>query len=214
MVGIYKITNPSGRVYIGQSCRIEHRKDQYRRLECKNQIRVYASISKYGWEAHKFEIIHELPQEVAQETLNTYEVLYWEQYRDCKVRMLNIKDPGSDGRNSQETIDKIAKALKGNKNASGSRSEEFKEKCKLNRIGKPSNMLNRKHTKETLDKISKANKGKSAINRKAVINMETGVVYKSLTEAANLNNIFVSQLSARLNNKLKNKTNLRWHKLN
>ena len=210
MVGIYKITSPSGRVYIGQSRKVEYRKDQYRRLECKNQIKVRSSILKYGWDAHSFEVIHQLPEDIAQETLNTYEILYWEQYRDCRVRMLNIKGPGSNGRNSQESVDKIAKALKGNKNASGSRSEEFKERCRLNRLGKPSNMLNKKHSRETLDKISKANIGKPAINRKQIVNTETGEIYKSLTEACERTGMWRTTLSYYLNNVYPNKTNLKW----
>jgi len=214
MVGIYKVTNPKGKVYIGQSWNLERRQGTYRRLECKNQMKMYNSISKYGWEAHKFEVIHELPQDTTQEILNAYEILYWQQYKDCKVRMINIKEPGSNGRNSQESIDKIAKALKGNKNASGNRSEEFKSRCRLNRIGKPSNMLNKKHSEETINKLKKAKIGKPASNRKQVINTETGEIYKSLTEACEKTGMFRTTLSYYLNNVYPNKTNLKWHKPN
>jgi hypothetical protein len=38
MIGIYKIINPKGRVYIGQSIRIATRKEDYSKLrDCKGQ---------------------------------------------------------------------------------------------------------------------------------------------------------------------------------
>jgi group I intron endonuclease len=58
-IGIYKITSPSGKVYIGQAIDIERRWNQYRRLGCKNQSKLYASLNHYGFEAHTFEIIME-----------------------------------------------------------------------------------------------------------------------------------------------------------
>ena len=57
--GIYKITSPSGGIYIGQSKDIVGRKSQYRRDFGKGQCRIYNSIRKYGWDSHKFEIICE-----------------------------------------------------------------------------------------------------------------------------------------------------------
>ena len=56
MVGIYKITSPSNKVYIGQSIDIEKRFSYYKRLSCKQQSKVYNSILKYGYENHVFEI--------------------------------------------------------------------------------------------------------------------------------------------------------------
>jgi hypothetical protein len=126
--------------------------------------------------------------------------------------MLNLKTCGSNGRHSQETIDKMSKKLIGNKNASGNRSKEFKENCRIRLLGKPSNMLNKKHNDVTKDKISKANKDKPAINRKQIINIENGEIYNSLVNASMEIKISLSTLSYYLNNKLPNKTTLRWHK--
>ena len=131
---------------------------------------------------------------------------------DCNIEMLNLKTCGSNGRHSQETRDKISKGNKGNKNASGKRSKEFKGNCRIRLLGKPSNMLNKKHNNETKDKISKANKGKPAINKKQIINIETGEIYSSLVKACIEMKISLSTLSYYLNNKLPNKTTLRWHK--
>lgn len=59
MIGIYKITSPNGRVYIGQSRNIEKRFKQYYRNGCKGQIRLTRSFDKYGIKNHIFEIIEE-----------------------------------------------------------------------------------------------------------------------------------------------------------
>jgi len=58
MVGIYKITNPKGKVYIGQSTNIERRFRQYYNIKSsKLQLKLHYSFLKYGIENHNFEII-------------------------------------------------------------------------------------------------------------------------------------------------------------
>jgi len=57
---IYKITNPKGRVYIGKTRDFNERMGKYMRLECKHQRLMYASICKYGWEAHIKEEIEKM----------------------------------------------------------------------------------------------------------------------------------------------------------
>jgi len=108
MVGIYKITSPSGKVYIGQSWNIERRRRQYKTLHCKHQFKLYTSLFKHGFENHLFEVIHELPTDIEQEILNNYEYLYWLQYKECGIEMLNLMDPGfGPGRHSQQTREKL-----------------------------------------------------------------------------------------------------------
>jgi len=60
MIGIYKITSPSGKVYIGQSTCVESRISDYRRLtSCKKQRRLYSSLKAHGAVAHVFDVIEE-----------------------------------------------------------------------------------------------------------------------------------------------------------
>lgn len=77
IVGIYKITNPSGKIYIGQSINIKYREKQYKNLasNIKPQIGIYRSILKHGWKKHKFEII----EECSLNNLNKRE-RYWQDY--------------------------------------------------------------------------------------------------------------------------------------
>lgn len=70
--GIYKITSPSGKIYIGQSTDIKSRKKHYKYSIKPNQRHLYNSITKYGWDAHKFEIV----EECIPEKLNDLEVYY------------------------------------------------------------------------------------------------------------------------------------------
>lgn len=103
---IYKITSPSGKVYIGQTINVRRRFLDYCSKGAHKQPVLARSIKKYGWNLHAFEIIHELPKDVSQETLNQYECLYMEIYRHCGVKLLNAKEGGSNGRNSDESIKK------------------------------------------------------------------------------------------------------------
>ena len=61
MVGIYKITSPSGRIYIGQSKDLNRRERDYQKYikDSNSQVKLLASINKYNWENHIFEIIEE-----------------------------------------------------------------------------------------------------------------------------------------------------------
>lgn len=76
MIGIYKITSPSGRIYIRQSRNIKSRLSRYRNHDCKNQPALYNSILKYGFNNHKFEIL----EECILENLNFRERYYQEFY--------------------------------------------------------------------------------------------------------------------------------------
>lgn len=59
MIGIYKITSPSGRIYIGQTTNSKDRFRRYYYLDCKEQTKLYRSFLKYGYLNHTFEIIEE-----------------------------------------------------------------------------------------------------------------------------------------------------------
>lgn len=59
MTGIYKITNPKGKVYIGQSVDMLKRQKTYSKLDCKGQPKLYNSLVKYGFSKHVFEIVEQ-----------------------------------------------------------------------------------------------------------------------------------------------------------
>ena len=68
MIGIYKITSPSGKIYIGQSINIEKRINSYKYSASIKQRKIYNSIIKYGIEYHDFTIIEECKLEELRRT--------------------------------------------------------------------------------------------------------------------------------------------------
>jgi group I intron endonuclease len=131
--GIYKITSPSGRIYIGQSTNVEARILYYKRLYCKPQPLLYASIKKYGWGAHKFEIIHRCePSE-----LNGLEKYYVELYNCFNTNHgLNLKGGGGgSGKLSDAAKQKMILKNKGRQRTSAELA--VLEKMRLSNIGRP-----------------------------------------------------------------------------
>lgn len=103
---IYKITSPSGKIYIGQAINARRRFLDYKSKLARSQPGLNNSFKKHGWDKHTFAIIHELPNDVTQDVLNKYECLYMEIYKSCGFKLLNVKEGGSNGRNSDESIKK------------------------------------------------------------------------------------------------------------
>jgi len=86
MVGIYKITNPKGKIYIGQSIDIDRRFKEYKKLQCAQSIKLYNSLKKYTPENHTFEVI----EECSIEQLNDKEEFYIKSF-NSHINGLNIK---------------------------------------------------------------------------------------------------------------------------
>lgn len=114
MIGIYKITSPSGKVYIGQTIDHERRFRHYKLLRCKEQPRLYRSLIKHGVELHKFEFI----KECLKDELTTFEREFQLMYNSIGKNGLNcilVKTNESNGGHSEETKKKISESLKGYK---------------------------------------------------------------------------------------------------
>jgi len=110
MIGIYKITNPKGKIYIGQAIDIKRRENEYRGLHCKGQIKLYRSLVKYGFSEHIFKVI----EECRVEELNIRE-RHWQDFYNVLEEGLNLKLTHTNtktGKQSKETIDKISQKIK------------------------------------------------------------------------------------------------------
>jgi group I intron endonuclease len=155
MIGIYKITNPSGKVYIGQSTTLEKRRKQYSSMDnCKNQTKLYRSLVKYGFSEHIFEIIEE-----------------------CEVPLLNARE-----RYWQDFYDVLGKGglncrLQSTEDRSGYLSTETKTAIREARLGK-------KQSEETKQKIGESNRGREVHEntRKQISNSLSGRVRSPFTE--------------------------------
>lgn len=164
--GIYTITSPSGRVYIGQSRDIIKRFYRHKSLgeKTKRHPFLFNSLSKYGIENHKFITLHELPNDIDKNILDKYEQIYMDFYRDCGISLLNCREAGSRGTLCEESRKKISVKLTG-KSPSQETKDKISAKLKISgghpidsetrkKISKT--LTGRKPPKEEIEKASKA----------------------------------------------------------
>lgn len=152
MIGIYKITSPSGKMYIGQSVDIEKRFTMYKNLNCKAQLKLYSSFLKHGVKNHIFQII----EECETNQLNNRE-RYWQDFYSVLVNGLNLKLTNSDDKSgffSKDIRLKISLATKGVK-----KSKEAIEKMRLKKIGIPAHNKGIKMSEAQRLKLSKIHSG-------------------------------------------------------
>lgn len=92
-IGIYKIINPKGRLYIGQSTNIKFRLTQYKYYKCKKQVKLYNSLKKYSFQLHICEIIEECCIEQLNDRERYYQDLYnsVENGLNCRLTCSNDK---------------------------------------------------------------------------------------------------------------------------
>jgi group I intron endonuclease len=167
MIGIYKITNPKGKIYIGQSKDVEYRFSDYKRLRCKNQPKIYNSLVKYGTEKHVFEIILEC--ELSE--LNDKERYYQELF-NCVNNGLNMslvdcstsrKEMSFDTKQKMRLI-KLGKKLSiehKNKISTGNLGKTISDETKLKMSMSKKGI---KQSKEHIEKLSKIKTGKTHSN--------------------------------------------------
>lgn len=202
--GIYKITSPSGKVYIGESVNIIKRFKNYKVLRCKAQTKLYNSLLKYTPENHTFEII----EECEVDDLKCRE-RYWQDEFDVLNRGLNCKLTKCGELkmiHSEETREKISKANKGQKGFPGELNPMY------GLLGEDNPNFGSKRTDEQKKNMSNAQIGKTSgcKNPRAVkvIDKETKVVYCSIDEAVKVFSISRTNFYRYMNGYLPNKTPL------
>jgi group I intron endonuclease len=134
MIGIYKITNPSGKIYIGQSTKIKTRTNFYKTYNCKKQPKLLNSLKKYGWEQHIFEMI----EECSIEQLNEREIYWGIFFNVLGKNGLNLRLGKGRGACSEETKQKMRNSHLGKKDSEetkNKKSQALKGKSKPNGFG-------------------------------------------------------------------------------
>lgn len=109
--GIYKITSPTGKIYIGQSRNILCRWRDYMSMRANGQIKLKRSFVKHGVNNHVFEIL----EECAISELNRLEKYYVDKFSTFNtIHGLNLRDGGgATGAVSNATKLKISKSTIG-----------------------------------------------------------------------------------------------------
>ncbi len=225
MIGIYKITSPKNRIYIGQSININQRFTSYNNINQNlSHVRLKNSFNKYGVENHKFEII----EICLNEQLNERE-RYWQEFYDvlskkglnCKLTSTNDKS----GYLSKEIKDKISKAHAGKKLSQKTKDKisefmktrpisEFQKQrsseCNKGKIisNEQKELLSNLRKQEYLNnKLSIGKKGKDSPFAKKVKCLISNKEWNTLTECCLENNLSIKNMSKKLNGARKNNTN-------
>lgn len=196
MIGIYKITSPIGRIYIGQSVNLKRRLCHHKRLFSKSQPRLYESLVGLGVNNHIFEII-----EYCEKQDLKIKERYWQDFYDCLgdngLNCILTKTPYKLGKTHVDTSKRIAESRVGL-----IKSESTRKKLSERMVGKKHFMYGKKHSESAKLKMSKAwetrpnhskeTKTKQRINNRLsqlVIDLNTGVFYYSIKEYASYTNL-------------------------
>jgi len=185
MIGIYKITSPNNKIYIGQSVNLKERLRKYKKLNCKRQIKLYNSFLKYGFKNHIFEIV----EECSEELLNEREI-YWGEFYNVLEEGLNLRLGDSRGSMNKETKQKISKSLLGKKKTKEHCNNLSKAKTGIpsKRKGKP-DLKQKGKPKPGAGGKGIPHIGSGPKNGNEILNKKTNIKYKSIKECMDLNKI-------------------------
>lgn len=190
---VYKITSPSGKVYVGSTINLVRRISEYKRSHSKKQYKIFRSIKKYGYENHRLEIL----SQCTTADILKQEAYYGILYNVLSDNGLNLQIPkhGAEfAAISEETRAKMSRAQKGKVISEGVRntlrklrtgtklSDSTKNKIGLASMGHKHN-LGKKHSVETKNKMSIDRLGNNN-GSFLVLNKLTGIYYYSLKQAA------------------------------
>lgn len=125
---IYKYTSPSGKHYIGQTCRPVTRKWEHRQADENSYF--HNAINKHGYENFTYEV---LERDLTLDEANERESYYIREYNSMnRDKGYNRDTGGSNGSPSEETREKLRQANLGKK-----ASEETRLKISNALKGKP-----------------------------------------------------------------------------
>jgi len=198
MIGIYKITSPSNKVYVGLSKDIKARWRGYsiKKKTAPQQPKLYYSFKKYGVENHKFEVL----EECKFKDLSEREIYYIEKYNSVNEG-LNVSSGGYNfwevnvgKKHKKETIDKMKEYWAENAKP---RSKETIAKISKSKQENP-----RSTTPEMIEKFRKASTSTKSISQ---FDLEGNHIsdFNSINEAARHLNIRNDGVSACLRGKQK-----------
>jgi hypothetical protein len=180
---VYKIENPNGKVYIGQTTNINERIRKYKRLSCKTQPAIYNSLLKYGFDEHIIDIL-----EIVNDSnfLSDREV-YWINEFDSYNNGLNCTRGGDGGspfaghKHTDESKMRISRSLKGRIVS----SETIQKLIFLN-TGEKNHMFGKKQSLESNRKRSlKLKNNKNGLNKgKKIFCVELEMTFDTITQAS------------------------------
>lgn len=226
MICVYKITSPSGKIYIGSTVNFKSRMQGYKQNAHPSQRLLHRSLLKYGFDNHIVEILEECHKDV----LRQRELFYGIFYNSVWPSGLNLALPGCDEKYrtiSDETKEKLrsrvftekwrqgisekAKLRTGTKNNMyGKKRPDFSvNSSNTDRRGPKNGMYGKTHSDSVKLAQSTRFKGKpNPLKMKIVLDCVYGVYYESVKESAKIYGYKYSTLCSMLNGSLVNKSSL------
>lgn len=205
MIGIYKITSPSNKVYIGLSKDIESRWKGYsiEKKTLPQQKKLYYSFKKYGIVNHKFEVI----EECNIQDLEEREIFYIKLYDSFNLGLNSTRGGNYFWENNigkihtSVTINKMKEYWEKN---SKPRSKETIEKISLTKRLNP-----RITTPDMIQNCRNASTTKKPINQ---LDLEGNFIkeWESINEASRKLNIRNDGISSCLRKKQKTSYGFKW----
>lgn len=194
---IYKITNLlNNKLYIGQTNNFQARWKQYTSFYLNNKPKqlIIQAMIKYGIIHFKYELIEVC---ISREKANEREIFYISQYNSLSPNGYNIENGGKFAPLSQESLNKISKALKGRPSINKGKPCSEDQKLKTSQT-----MIGRKYSKERSQNISNGlkglvpwNKGKSKLSESEInlIKLDSRK-YKEIAEEYKISKSTVCQI--------------------
>ena len=194
MIGtIYKLTSPSGKIYIGQTTNLKDRKRcLYNTNKYYSGHKLDNAIKKYGIENFKYEILVQIEMEdkfLLREHLDVLESQYIEKYNSYNNGYnMTLGGSGSKGCfQTEESRKKISEKAKGRKGSMLGKHLTEEQKRKVSefaktRVGDKNPFFGKTHTTNSKNKIGIAN-GKPVIQMD--LNGNFIAEFRSARDAAN-----------------------------
>ena len=174
--GIYKITSPTGKIYIGQSKNIRIRFRDYLKLKnVSKQYKLYDSFMEFGVENHQFDTI----EYCELEDLNCSERFWQDEFKVIRSNGLNMKLTQC-GEKRIEYTEEVRKKISDSK--MGENNPMYDKEGELN------SFFGKGHTNEQKQKWKQDRKNKNLCaehsNSKIIIDTYTGDTFQCTKEAS------------------------------
>jgi predicted MPP superfamily phosphohydrolase len=113
--GIYKLTSPSGKVYIGQSSNIRRRMVEHLNRSKTAVSKLYSSFKKHGFDAHKVEVLFLSDSQYERNRMEQFFINYYDSVKNG-LNLIDVIGPTKSftGRkHSPEEVERIKARMKG-----------------------------------------------------------------------------------------------------
>jgi len=166
---IYKLTSPSGKIYIGRTKDYHTRMQQHesRHDKGKENKVLYDAIKKYGWDNFKKEIIARVDSKVAPDVEHMMMIKYDSVKNGYNMTYsTNGGDVWEGRRDTQEYLDYIEKTRSnsmGIKNGFYGKTHTKYARKKMSHSGEKNPMHGKKHSKSAIQKQKEKAKGRFSL---------------------------------------------------